>query len=419
VLIALVSSLLGVFSAALEAAVSEIGEARLRAFADEGGPVAKVAKRVLDDDAALRARLLAGRVIGLTAAAAVTAAVAIEYGGVIASIGFAALVALFYSMLVALATSLARRSAGAWALRVLGWFRPIELLMIPFAYPLILIERVIDRRVPEALDEDPKRITELGLEEVIEKGRADGGLDAEQADLLYSVLEFRDTVAHEVMVPRTKVVAVEVETPLSEVIALLVQKGHSRYPVYREKLDRIVGVLVAKDLYAIINSGRPLDDISLADVIRQRVFFAAETQKIGQLLREMQARRMHLAVVVDEFGGTSGIVTLEDIVEEIVGEIQDEYDREQSQVLELGAGAYLVDAGISVYDLEERIGGRLRTADESESASLGGLVVEKAGHVPAIGDSLDVGEFRITVKDSDARHVRRVEVRRQAPAPAS
>jgi putative hemolysin len=418
VLIALASALLGVFFAALDAAITEIGEARLRAFADEEGAVGSSAKRVLKDDSWLRARLLAGRVIGLTAAAAVSAAVAFEYGGPAASIGFAALVAFVYSTLLSIATSLARRRAGAWALRMLGWFRPLEYLTIPFAYPLLLIARVIDRRVPEAVDEDPKRITELGLEEVIEKGRADGGLEAEHADLLYSVLEFRDTVTHEVMVPRTKVVALEVDTALSEVIPLIVQKGHSRYPVYREKLDRIVGVLVAKDLFAIMSSGRPLEDVKLADVVRQRVFFAAETQKIGQLLREMQSRRMHLAVVVDEFGGTSGIVTLEDIVEEIVGEIQDEYDHEQSQVLELGAGAYLVDAGISVYDLEERLGGRLRSTEESDSSSLGGLVVEKAGHVPAIGDSLDVGEFRITVKDSDARHVRRVEVRRQASVPA-
>jgi CBS domain containing-hemolysin-like protein len=133
----------------------------------------------------------------------------------------------------------------------------------------------------------------------------------------------------------------------------------------------------------------------------------------------MQRRRIHLALVVDEFGGTSGIVTLEDILEEIVGDIRDEYDKEQTQVLELGSGAYLVDAGISVYDLEDQIGMRLRgDEEEGDYDSVGGLVVDVAGHVPAIGDSLDVGEFRITVRDSDARHVRRVEIRRHESLPA-
>jgi CBS domain containing-hemolysin-like protein len=219
--------------------------------------------------------------------------------------------------------------------------------------------------------------------------------------MLRSVLEFKNTVAREIMVPRTQVVAFDIDTSIDEVLASVIESGHSRYPVYRGQIDQVEGILYAKDLFQVLRNTSTPSDILLVDVLRKPVFFAAESQKIGVLLREMQRRRSHLAVVVDEFGGAAGIVTLEDIVEEIVGEIQDEHDEEAPLVYERAPGHYFVDASISVYDL-----------DKTDFDSLGGMLVQLAGQVPVIGETLVAGPYRVVVIDADERHVRRVEMLR-------
>jgi CBS domain containing-hemolysin-like protein len=181
--------------------------------------------------------------------------------------------------------------------------------------------------------------------------------------------------------------------------------------VYRGQIDQVEGILYAKDLFQALRDSSDAANILLADVLRKPVFFAAESQKIGVLLREMQRRRSHLAVVVDEFGGAAGIVTLEDIVEEIVGEIQDEHDEEAPLVYERAPGHYFVDASISVYDLEEHLGESI-CEDKSEFDSLGGMLVHLLGQVPAIGETLLAGPYRFVVLDADERRVRRVEMLR-------
>jgi CBS domain containing-hemolysin-like protein len=207
------------------------------------------------------------------------------------------------------------------------------------------------------------------------------------------------------------VVALELTTPINEVLASIMESGHSRYPVYRGQIDHVEGVLYAKDLFQVLHSTTDASTISLENVVRKPVFFAAESQKIGVLLREMQRRRSHMAVVVDEFGGAAGIVTLEDIVEEIVGEIQDEHDDDLPLVHERAPGHYFVDASISVYDLEEQLGEPV-CEDKGDFDSLGGLLVHLAGQVPVIGETLRAGPYRVVVLDADERHVRRVEMLR-------
>src|SRR5690606_22465474 len=188
---------------------------------------------------------------------------------------------------------------------------------------------LLDRRFPPAEPpaDDDHAVREV--EHMIEQREESGSIPADFAELLLSVLEFKDTVAREVMVPRTQMKAIEIDTSIDEVLDIIVREGHSRYPVYRDRPDHIEGILYAKDLFRILKNGERDKHHSLHRIIRRPVLFVAETHKTGRLLREMQARRFHLAIVVDEFGGTSGIVTLEDILEEIVGEIRDEHDTEE------------------------------------------------------------------------------------------
>jgi CBS domain containing-hemolysin-like protein len=249
------------------------------------------------------------------------------------------------------------------------------------------------------------------VEHILEKREEEGALPEGQAELLMNVLEFTDTMAREVMVPRTRMVAVDVAMPFEQVVDRVIAEGHSRYPVYRERVDKIEGILHAKDLFQAQRQGKT----SVLPLLRRNVLFVPEGQKIGLLLKEMQARHQHLAVVIDEFGGTAGIVTLEDILEEIVGEIQDEHDTEESLVTEVEPGRFLADARVSIHDLGEMIDVGL--ADSQDRAeSLGGLVVEQLGRVPGVGETLRLANLDITVKQADEKRVQRLELVRRAPS---
>jgi CBS domain containing-hemolysin-like protein len=279
-----------------------------------------------------------------------------------------------------------------------------------------LVGGLVERLFPPRPEDDPERVTEADVEQLIEQGEEVGSLTTDHAEMLRAVLDFHDMLAREIMVPRTRMVAVEQSAPIDQVIDLIIESGHSRYPVYRERADMVVGVVYAKDLFrAVRERGR---DIRLVEVVRKDAFFVAETHKIGALLKEMQQRRVHLAVVTDEFGGTAGIITLEDILEEIVGDIQDEHDREEPEVRPLGSGRFEADASVSLHHFEEVVGVTL-PAEDVDSDSLGGLLVETAGRVPAPGERIELAGYAFTVLDSDARRIQRVEIAPASAAPSA
>lgn len=402
---------LGALLAAVSAGIHTLGEAGLQAVSEEEGATSKVAARVLRELDAVEARLLVGRILCVSPAAAFAAYVLLEAYGVPAALLGVIGVAFAYTVAATVAGAVVEQRSGHPTLRLWRWMRPIELLLAPIAAPLTWLNRLVQRLVPEAPMQDPSRLAELTVEHVIEQGEEEGAIAEDHAQMLRSVLEFKNTVAREIMVPRTQVVALELFTPINEVLASIMESGHSRYPVYRAHIDDVEGVLYAKDLFQVLHSATDPSTISLENVVRKPVFFAAESQKIGVLLREMQRRRSHMAVVVDEFGGAAGLVTLEDIIEEIVGEIQDEHDDDSPLVYERAPGHYFVDPSISVYDLEEQLGEAV-CEDKSDFDSLGGLLVHLAGQVPVIGETLRTGPYRVVVLDADERHVRRVEMLR-------
>lgn len=400
----------------IDAALRELGDAWLHAQTEEDSDGARgtAAARLLRTRSRFSAVCLAAQVLGGVAVGA--AGIAFWQGHPLSSWWSSASVFVasgLYSAVIVGGGAWARRRAGAWVLTLVMFLRPFSVLLLALAIPLDALRQLIRSRLPERGHEEKQRMTEMGLEEMIEGGRREGGLADEHAELLQNVLEFKNTVAHEVMVPRTRVVAFERAQDLAEVLEIIIKKGHSRYPVYRETADRVAGILYAKDLFSVLRSGESLEGRTVADLARKAVFFATEGQKIGALLREMQVKRVHLAIVVDEFGGTSGILTLEDILEEIVGDIRDEYDRELGPVLQVDSDRYIVDAGISVNDLQDQYKLDLINGHHNgDYDSLGGLLVDVAGHVPSIGDCLELGDYSVTVRDSDAKHVRRVEIRR-------
>ncbi|MFW2389106.1 MAG: hemolysin family protein [Polyangiales bacterium] len=402
---------LGALLAAVSAGLHTFGEAGLQAISEADDRNAKVAQRVLGELSAVQSRLLLGRVLCVALAAAFVGYSLLRSNGVWVSLAGVLGIAVAYAVLATVAGAVVRRRSGQATVRIWKWLRPIDLILTPLAAPLHWIGELVERAVPEVQVQDPGRLAELTVEHVIEQGEETGTIAEEHAQMLRSVLEFKNTVAREIMVPRTQVVAFDLETGVDEVLASIVESGHSRYPVYRGQIDQVEGILYAKDLFQALRGGSDSTGLLLVDVLRKPVFFAAESQKIGVLLREMQRRRSHLAVVVDEFGGAAGIVTLEDIVEEIVGEIQDEHDEEAPLVYERAPGHYFVDASISVYDLEEQLGEPI-CEDKGDFESLGGMLVHLVGQVPVLGETLIAGPYRVVILDADERRVRRVEMLR-------
>jgi putative hemolysin len=216
--------------------------------------------------------------------------------------------------------------------------------------------------------ETPGAVTEDDLKTLVDAGQEDGVLELGERRMIYSVFDLGDTLAREIMVPRIDMIALDVETPLLSAVDAVLQYGHSRLPVYEEAVDQTLGLLYAKDLLRVFREGGQLS--SLRDLLRP-AYFVPEAKKVDELLAEMQEQRIHLAIVVDEYGGVAGMVTLEDIVEEILGEIQDEYDQEEeAPYQEVKDGEYIFLGRVDLDDFNEIMGSHL-SKDEAET--LGGL----------------------------------------------
>jgi CBS domain containing-hemolysin-like protein len=252
------------------------------------------------------------------------------------------------------------------------------------------------------------------LEELIEEHEhEEAPIDPHERRLLVNILRLHAETAADVMVPRVDIVAIPVDTSFAEAARRMVEHGHSRMPVYRETLDDVIGMVHFKDLLPYAVDGRA---VPLADLVR-KVLFVAPSLPVLDLLLQMRLARMHLALVVDEFGGIDGLVTIEDVIEEIVGEIEDEHDDAyRPKLIERGDGTVIADARAPIEALETRAGARLRPPGDEEIHTLGGLVFALAGRVPARGEAVrHPSGLEIEVLDADPRRVRRLRVRGLPP----
>jgi CBS domain containing-hemolysin-like protein len=256
-------------------------------------------------------------------------------------------------------------------------------------------------------------VTSQELEYLIEQGARHGSLDATKEQLLSSVLAFTEVLVKEIMIPRTQVIALEETASYDEVMKLVEETELSRIPVYRGTMDELVGVLYVKTLLADVRKGVDPAQFQLSKYLR-KPFFVPEVMKVVKLLNEMQRRKTHLAVVVDEFGGTSGIVTLEDVVEEIVGDIHDESDIEEKRVKVLSDGVVVADASVSLRELEDHL--NVEFPEGGDYETLGGFLTATAGRVPPPGSLVVWGGLTFTVKQADDRRVLKVEIARTPEA---
>jgi CBS domain containing-hemolysin-like protein len=251
------------------------------------------------------------------------------------------------------------------------------------------------------------------IQSIIDEGEEKGLLDEKSGEMIQSILEFRETVAREVMVPRTDIVAVPGDAPVADIIEQVNRHSYTRMPVYDGSVDNIIGILNVKDLLRLWS--KPVGEADLKPLLR-KPYFIPETKNIHQLLHELKGERQHMAIVIDEYGGTGGLVTLEDLLEEIVGDIRDEHDVDETGFTELPDGFVLVDSRIEI----ERVGEHFGVAiPEGTYETLAGYILHLIRKIPLTGDVIRQGELEMVIASADERSIRKVKIRRTGEAAPS
>jgi magnesium and cobalt transporter len=247
------------------------------------------------------------------------------------------------------------------------------------------------------------------VQDLIDQGAEQGVITPGEGEMIQSIFELGETLAREIMVPRTSVVAAPSNAPIGRILDLSVSSGHSRLPIYEDDIDHIVGVLHVKDL--LPHWGVSSEEALPSDIVRQ-VIFVPESKKVVDLLAELRSQKSHMAVVLDEYGGTAGLVTMEDIIEEIIGDIHDEYDVEEEPITRIDQQTILVDARLDIEDLEDYLDIKL---PEGEYETVGGLITDLIGRVPTEKETVAVENLVMTIRSADERKINQVEIKLPAP----
>jgi CBS domain containing-hemolysin-like protein len=406
-----VSALLAFLCAAAQASLVYIDRARLRHMLEEGAPRASALMRLLDDQTSSLSTILVVYTLAVCAAAAAAFWFDLDLWLTIAP--WAAIVAALIQLLILLvAQFLGRVVALARPERVaLTFVRPVELLIRLFFFVLLPLN-ALDAWVRSMLGVQ-HGITPADAEDRLRhlvEGNTD--LEEDEREMIASVIELGEQPVREVMVPRIDIVAAPDNSTVRDVLERIVESGHSRIPIFDATIDNISGVVYAKDLLKFMRDG---EQTAAVKPLAREPSFVPETKKVDELLHEMQQRRVHLSVVVDEYGGTAGLITIEDLIEEIVGEIQDEYDVEEAPIQEVSETEALFDARVSIRDVNDTLD--LDIEDE-DFDTLGGLLYHELGKVPNVGDEVRVDGAQVTVLSTTGRRVRKVRVMKVPPETA-
>jgi putative hemolysin len=434
VLVVLLLILIGGFFAASEIALITVRRSRLSQLADDGSAAARTAHRLTADPSRFLATIqLAITFLGFLASAAGAIALSGSLSELIELLPFIdesaantiafvtitlliALTSIIVGELVpkTLALSFPERLALAVA-RPISW---LQVLLSPVVWLVSRISGVLVRLLGGTERPQAGYLSTEELKMLVESGAETGEFEEDEKEMIHGVIELGDKAVHEVMVPRIGIRAVNVDDPMDDVLDTIVRAGHSRLPVFEENLDNIVGILYAKDLLPYLKAenasgaGNGTDAIDLRSIVRPPVY-VPESKAVDELLHEMQVAKRHIAIVVDEYGGTAGLITMEDVVEEIVGEIQDEYDVEESLVESLDSDeevAYRLDGRVSMDDLRDLFD--LSDDDEPDEDAydtVGGFIVHRVGRIPLPGTEIAFrDDVVLRVEAAEPRRVAKV-----------
>ncbi len=403
--------LVAAFASGSETALTSVEKLRVRNLVDQNVAGSRFVDRLLrDPNRFLTAILILNMVAIVVASGLAVELVGPGVNGIVVSLGFS-IVVLIVSEIIP--KSLALRTAERTSLRVAPIVDTLARALTPFVAFFRGVNNIVMRilGVPNATgpyvsDEQLVMLATIGEEQ--------GVWREEERRRIEAVVEFDEIAAHEVMVPRVDATAVALETPLADTIDVALQAGHSRLPVYDATIDNIVGVLYVWDMLRYARANRY--DVPVSQIMRP-AYKVPESKSIGELFRELQIRRVHMAILLDEYGGTAGLVTIEDLLEQIVGEITDEHDPGEPQYIErVGDGAYIFDGRTALDEVNEAFDTKI---DSEEFDTVGGLVFHNVGHVPLVGDEVEVAALVFKVDRMQGTRIAKVRVVGAEPVPTA
>jgi CBS domain containing-hemolysin-like protein len=386
---------------------------------DDENPRASLAWRLADDASRMLGSLYLGKALLVVLASSVAALMLLpplsdgiqqlglpEHWALIAGL---AIVASLLGVMIVVVGRLVPEAVSAaepeqWALRLVWLVYAVELIFWPVVRLLVWVSNRLARPFGGTPFSGTSLITEEEIRMLVDAGEEEGVIEEDEKQMIYSIFQFGQTFAREVMIPRIDIVALEAKGSLQDALELIIESGYSRIPVYEETVDHILGLLYARDLLIQLQTDE--ESPGVKDLLRP-AYFVPETKKADDLLREMQKRRVHMAIVVDEYGGTAGLVTVEDILEEIVGEIQDEYDAEEPIFEAISDGEYVLDARIDLDDANHLLGTELPT---EMGDTLGGFIYGRLGKIPLPGETFRFNGLLIEVLTVTGRRIRKVRV---------
>lgn len=408
--------LVNAFFALGETALIGLNDAKLRRQCEEGDPTARRLSKLTEKPI----RFLSTIQVGLTLSGMFAAAVAADrFAGLLAPVmpHGAALVVItlvLACVMLVFGTLVPKRIATKYpeqiAYKLCGLLRLVFVLLFPLVWLLSALTGLVARLFGVNPDDDEEQITEEEIRMLVDVGEENGSIEETEREMINNIFEFDDRTVVEVMTHRTDMFAVENDTDLDQFLTVAIQSGHSRIPVYNQSVDDIVGILYVKDLLPLLQ----MDDRSSFDIqaAMRKPLFVPESTRCDDLFRQFTAKKLHMAVVADEYGGTAGIVTMEDLVESILGSIQDEYDHEEEEAEQLSEDLFVLDGSLTLDETERLLD--IELTDDTDYETIGGLLVERLDCIPAPDQhpEVELSGFRFRVEESDERRIIRITAQR-------
>lgn len=393
------------FFSGTETAFFSINKIRMRHLAENGDKKAYAVVKLLDSPSRLISTILIGNNIVNISASAIATSLAIDiFGnvGVGIATGTMTILVLFFGEITP--KTFATKNAELVAVKVVDTITLLSRLFSPIIRVFTWVNNYLLKVLGGTGEETPD-ITEEELRMLVTLGHEEGFIAESEREMIDSIFEFDDTVVREVMIPRIDMIAVDIKQDMEAFIKLIVEAGHSRIPVYKGTIDNIVGLLYVKDLlkYLARNS---INLPEIKDIIRP-AFYVPESRKLRDLMADLRREKVHMAIVVDEYGGTAGLITFEDLIEEIIGDIQDEYDKEERLWEWLEDGSFRFDARTSIYDLNEALDASF---SDQEFDTVGGMILHNLGQIPNEGQKLSIDGFNVLVEKKVARRITKVRI---------
>lgn len=392
------------FFSASETALMSLSKIRVRHMVDENVPGAETVNRLLDEPNKLLGTILVGNNIVNIAASAMATSVALDaFGskGVAIATGVMTFSVLVFSEITP--KSFAAQNAEAISLKVC---KPMAFIVMVLR-PIVIVFNFVTDNLMKIMGinryNNRPFITEEELKTVVTVSQEEGVLEIDEKEMIYNVFEFGDSQIKDVMIQRTDIIALDVNLDYEETISLIKSEKFSRYPVFEERIDNIIGVLNVRDLFTVEDIK---DTFCLRDYIR-KPFCTFEYQKVADLFKEMKKNKNHMAIVLDEYGGTAGIVTMEDLIEEIVGDIQDEYDDQENDFQMINEHEYLVKGNVKIELVNEMIGINLESEDFD---SIGGFIIGELGRFPKKGESVHYQHIKLISEEVEGNRIKKVRL---------